>query len=127
LRDRPREYVLPGVLGLNSWALGGFWTVGSQAAVLNRPAGRIAHRFHARDLHLVMAPAAADRPVHFRVLLDGEPPGAARGVDTDEYGNGAVTETRIYQLIRQPGRIVERSLEITFLDAGAHAYVFTFG
>ena len=126
-RDRPRAYVLPKVLGLNHWALGGDWTIGSEAALLNRSEGRIAHRFQARDLHLVMAPAAAGQPVHFRVLLDGEAPGTSCGVDVDEHGNGIVTEPRIYQLIRQPGRITERTFEIAFLDAGVHAYVFTFG
>lgn len=101
--DRPREYVLPEGLRTNHWALGGDWTVGPEAAMLNRPAGRIAHRFQARDLHLVMAPAAAGRPVRFRVLLDGEPPRESCGLDVDEHGHGTVTEPRIHQLIRQPG------------------------
>jgi len=126
-RDRPEEYVLPDALQLNHWALGGSWTVGSQAAVLNRPGGRIVHRFHARDVHLVLAPAADGRPVRFRVLLDGEPPGAAHGVDVDDRGDGTVTEPRLYQLIRQPGRVAEHRLDIAFLDASVHAYVFTFG
>ena len=112
---------------LNRWGLAGDWTVGRQAAVLNAAGGRIAHRFHARDLHLVMAPAPDDRGVRFRVVLDGEPPGAAHGFDTDEHGEGTVTEPRLYQLIRQPGRVTERTFEIAFLDTGVHAYVFTFG
>jgi hypothetical protein len=95
--------------------------------VLGAPGGRIAHRFHARDLHLVMAPAADGRPVRFRVRLDGEPPAAAYGVDIDEHGEGTVAEPRMYQLIRQRGPVAERTFEITFLDPGVHAYVFTFG
>jgi thiol-disulfide isomerase/thioredoxin len=126
-RDRPQEYAVPVVLHLNQWALAGDWTIGRQAAVLNASGGRIAHRFHARDLHLVMAPAPDAPPVRFRVLLDGEPPGAAHGVDTDERGDGTVTEPRLHQLIRQRAPIAERTFEITFLDAGVHAYVFTFG
>ena len=126
-RDRPQEYTLPEALRLNRWGLAGDWTVGRQAAVLNAAGGRIAHRFHARDLHLVMAPAPDDRGVRFRVVLDGEPPGAAHGFDTDEHGEGTVTEPRLYQLIRQPGRVTERTFEIAFLDTGVHAYVFTFG
>jgi thiol-disulfide isomerase/thioredoxin len=125
--DTPREYVLPDLLRLNHWALAGDWTVGSQAAVLNAPGGRIAHSFHARDLHIVMAPAPADEPVRFRFLLDGQPPGAAHGIDSDENGDGAVTEPRLYQLIRQRSPIAQHTFEITFLDAGVHAYVFTFG
>lgn len=98
-----------------------------EAAVLNGPDGRIAYRFHARDLHLVMGPAAPGTSTRFRVLIDGQPPGAAHGIDVDEQGNGTVTEQRLYQLIRQPQPIADRQLEIDFLDAGVEAYAFTFG
>jgi len=125
--DRPHDYALPAALHLNRWALAGDWTVGRQAAVLNAPDGRIAHRFHARDLHLVLAPAPDAGPVRFRALLDGDPPGAAHGDDTDEHGEGTVTEPRLYQLIRQRGQVAEHTFEITFLDPGVRAYVFTFG
>jgi thiol-disulfide isomerase/thioredoxin len=125
--DRPHDYVLPDALHLNRWALAGDWTVGRQAAVLNAPDGRIAHRFHARDLHLVLAPAPDAGPVRFRALLGGDPPGAAHGDDTDEHGEGTVTEPRLYQLIRQRGQVAEHTFEITFLDPGVRAYVFTFG
>jgi len=108
-------------------ALAGDWTVEREAAVLNTPGGRITIRFHARDIHLVMAPGPDDRPVRFRVLLDGVPPGADRGLDTDELGGGTVSEPRLYQLIRQRSPVAERIFEITFLDPGARAYVFTFG
>jgi thiol-disulfide isomerase/thioredoxin len=110
-----------------SKALEGDWTVGPQAAVLNAPGGRIIHRFHARDLHLVMGPAPDGRPVRFRVLLDGEQPGADHGVDVDERGEGTASETRLQQLIRQRGPVAEHTFEIIFLDPGVHAYVFTFG
>jgi hypothetical protein len=123
----PREYTLPDVLQLNHWALAGDWTVGRESAVLNASGGRIARRLHARDLHLVIAPAPVVQPVRFRVLLDGKPPGAANGIDTDENGEGGVTEPRLYQLIRQRSHIAERTFEITFIDAGVRAYVFTFG
>jgi thiol-disulfide isomerase/thioredoxin len=124
--DRPHDYEAPEPLHLNRWALAGDWTVRRQAAVLNAAPGRIMHRFHARDLHLVMAPAD-DQPVRFRVLLDGEPPRTAHGVDTDGSGKGTVTEPRLYQLIRQPTPIADRTCEIAFLDPGVRAYVFTFG
>ena len=125
--DQPQAYALPDVLPLNHWALGGDWTIGRQAAVLNASHGRITHRFHARDLHLIMAPGPDAHRMRFRVLLDGDPPGAARGIDTDERGEGTVTEPRLHQLIRQPGRVRDRTFEITFLDRGVHAYAFTFG
>lgn len=126
-RDVPREYAVPHPLQLNRWAIDGDWTVGHQAAALNAAEGRIAHRFHARDLHLVMGPGSVDAPVRFRVLLDGDPPGAAHGADTDARGEGSVTETRLYQLVRQPTPVEDRTFEITFLDPGVRAYVFTFG
>jgi thiol-disulfide isomerase/thioredoxin len=125
--DTPQVYGVPGRLRLNQWALAGTWTVNRQAIVLDAPDGGIAYRFHARDLHLVMGPAAPGTPVRFRVRLDDQPPGAAHGTDVDEAGDGTVTLPRLYQLIRQPGPITERSFEITFLDPGVQAYAFTFG
>ena len=95
--------------------------------MLNQGGGRIVYRFHARDLHLVMGPAGPGTPARFQVLLDGQPPGAAQGTDVDDQGNGAVTEPRLHQLVRQPGPINDRTFEITFLDRGVHAYAFTFG
>jgi hypothetical protein len=114
-------------LGLNQWALSGDWTVEKQATVLNEVGGRITYRFHARDLHLVLAPSLEGRPIRFRVKLDGIPPGADHGFDVDAEGWGSVQEARLYQLIRQPGNIADRTFEIEFFDAGARAYAFTFG
>ena len=125
--DTPQVYAIPGRLRLNQWALAGAWTVKRQAIGLNAPDGGIVYRFHARDLHLVMGPATPGTPVRFRVLLDGQPPGAAHGTDVDEAGDGTVTHPRLYQLIRQPDPITERTFEITFLDPGVQAYAFTFG
>jgi thiol-disulfide isomerase/thioredoxin len=123
----PHVYTAPAELRLNHWALSGAWTVEEQAATLNEAGGHIACRFHARDLHLVMGPAAPGTPIRFRALIDGQPPGAAHGADTDEAGNGTVIQPRLYQLIRQPGRIADHTFEISFLDPGAQAYAFTFG
>jgi thiol-disulfide isomerase/thioredoxin len=125
--DTPHDYVVPAHLSLNQWALAGEWTVGEQAVALKQANGRIAYRFHARDLHLVMGPAARGTSVRFRVFLDGQAPGAAHGSDVDEQGNGTVTDQRLYQLIRQPGHIADRQFEIAFLDAGVEAFAFTFG
>ena len=124
---KPRVYAAPARLRLNHWALSGDWTVGKQATVLNKAHGRIAYRFHARDLHLVMGPAARGASVRFRVRIDGQPPGAAHGIDLDEQGSGTVTEQRLYQLIRQPKPIADRQFEIEFLEPGVEAFAFTFG
>ena len=125
--DKTRMYELPARLRLNEWALSGDWTVKNQAAVLNKPNGGIAYRFHARDLHLVMGPTAPGTSVRFRVLIDGRPPGPAHGIDVDEQGDGTVTEQRLYQLIRQPKPIADRQFQIEFLGPGVEAFAFTFG
>ena len=125
--DKSRMYERPARLRLNEWALSGDRTVKKDTAVLNKENGRIAYRFHARDLHLVMGPAAPGTSVRFRVLIDGQPPGAAHGVDVDEQGHGIVTEQRLYQLIRQPKPIADRQFEVEFLGSGVEVFAFTFG
>ena len=125
--DKPRIYAVPEWLRLNHWALSGDWTVEKQATVLNAANGRIAYRFHARDLHLVLAPSSQGQPIRFRVKLDGAPPGADHGLDVDAEGWGSVQEGRLYQLVRQTRGVADRTFEIEFFDSGVRAYVFTFG
>ncbi|MDQ4047922.1 MAG: redoxin domain-containing protein [Actinomycetota bacterium] len=124
--DEPRAYELPERLHANHWALAGEWTIGRENVVLNQAGGSIAYRFHARDAHLVLSPGARE-PIPFRVLLDGEAPGPSHGVDVDEDGNGLLCDGRLCQLVREHDTVRERTLEITFLEPGAEAYVFTFG
>jgi hypothetical protein len=126
-RPEPHDYPEPTRLGLNEWATVGRWTIAQHAAVLDDAGGRIVFRFQARDVNLVMGPATRGTSVRYRVLLDGQAPGSAHGFDVDEAGNGTLADQRLYQLIRQPGSIDERTVEIEFLDAGAEAYCFTFG
>ncbi|MBP2445505.1 cytochrome c biogenesis protein DipZ [Rhizobium leguminosarum] len=113
--------------GLNSWGLSGTWTVGKDQATLDQPGGGIAYRFSARDLHLVLGPGADGKPIRFQVTVDGKAPGADHGSDIDADGNGVVSATRLYQLVRQSGTVVARNFEIRFLDPGVQAYAFTFG
>jgi hypothetical protein len=117
----------PRWLRLNHWTLSGDWTIGRRAVVLNQADGRIAFRFHARDVNLVMGPPARGETVPFRVLVDGEAPGEAHGLDVDDQGQGTLAQQRLYQLIREPGPITDRTFEIAFEAAGAEAYCFTFG
>jgi cytochrome c biogenesis protein CcdA/thiol-disulfide isomerase/thioredoxin len=125
--DGPQQFTAPATLDLNHWALAGNWTIEQERSGLNAPGGRIAYRFHARDLHLVLGPGAEGKPVRFKVSIDGHAPGAAHGVDTDADGQGMVTGERLYQLVRQSGDIQDKTFEIEFLDAGVWAYAFTFG
>ncbi len=125
--SKRRVYTVPARIKLDHWALSGEWTMGEQASVSNKANGRLVSRFHARDLHLVMGPRVRGISVRFRVRIDGQPPGAAHGVDVDAQGNGTVTEQRLYQLIRQPGGIGNRQFEIEFLGPAVEVFALTFG
>jgi thiol-disulfide isomerase/thioredoxin len=122
-----RAYEVPERLHLNEWGLGGSWTIGREEATCNEPNARIAYRFHARDLHLILTPPAGGGSARFRVALEGRPPGDVHGLDVDAQGNGVVSEPRLHQLIRQSDKITDRLFEIEFLDPGAAALCFTFG
>lgn len=125
--DRPQPYTIPKRLNLNEWALSGDWTITDRAAVLNGTTGRIAFRFHARDVNLVMGPLKGAPSVRFRVFLDGKSDGAANGTDVGGQSQGTADDQRLYQLIRQQGDIDDRTFEIEFLNPGVEAYCFTFG
>jgi thiol-disulfide isomerase/thioredoxin len=124
--DERRAYELPEHLHLNHWALAGEWTIGRERVVLDQAGGTIAYRLRARDAHLVLSSGARE-PIPFRVLLDGQAPGPSHGVDVDLDGNGVLADGRLYQLVREHDAVRDRTLEITFLEPGAEAYVFTFG
>src|SRR5262249_6985284 len=68
-------------LRLNHWTLSGAWSVGSEYATAAAPDVTLRFRFHARDLHLVLGRAPSAAPIRFRVTVDGQAPGADRGVD----------------------------------------------
>jgi len=125
--DAPTVYHVGSALSLNHWSLAGVWTIGSEFATLNGSSGSIAYRFHARDLHLVLAPSSEDHRIRFRVTIDGAPPGADHGFDVDAEGWGSVDDARLYQLVRQTHSIADRIFEIEFFDEGVRAYSFTFG
>jgi thiol-disulfide isomerase/thioredoxin len=125
--DREHLYAAPEHPGLNQWGLAGTWIDHEQTAQLKSAGGKIVYRFHARDLHLVLGPAADGKPVRFRVTIDGQAPGENHGVDTDPQGNGVVKDYRLYQLVRQNGAITDHIFEIEFPDAGVQAFAFTFG
>ena len=126
-QDAAKQYSLPAQFAVNQWGLSGKWIDQGQTAILASSQGKIAFRFHARDLHLVLGPTAEGEPVRFRVTIDGQIPGENHGGDIDSQGNGVVTEHRLYQLIRQKGEVQDRLFEIEFLSPGVQAFAFTFG
>jgi thiol-disulfide isomerase/thioredoxin len=127
LLDRLQRYSAPATLPLNHWALTGAWTLGREFASSNDARSGIVYRFHARDLHLVLGPSRDGKPVKFRISIDGAPPGDAHGSDAAADGTGVVTQQRLYQLVRQNGKIVDHTFSIEFEEPGVDAYVFTFG
>jgi cytochrome c biogenesis protein CcdA/thiol-disulfide isomerase/thioredoxin len=127
VRDREHEYSIPPTLATNQWGLDGTWTIAEESAKLARAGGRIAFRFHARDVNLVLGPADDGKPVRYRVTIDGKAPGENRGVDSAADGSGEVTSQRLYQLVRAKGDVADRTFEIEFLDPGVEAFAFTFG
>lgn len=126
-QDTANFYRTEPSLPLNHWGLAGVWTIGGEFATLNNAPGSIAYRFHARDLHLVLARSSQGHPIRFRVTIDGNPPGADHGYDVDADGWGILEDDRLYQLVRQAEKIVDRTFEIEFLESGVRAYAFTFG
>jgi len=127
VRDHLHVYSAPKSLRPNEWSLSGQWNIGAESIVLGRAPGRIAYAFHARDVNLVMGPGQRGKPVRFRIRVDGQPPGDSHGIDIDREGNGVISAPRLYQLIRQTGPIVDRRVEIEFLDSGVEAYSLAFG
>ena len=127
VEDTPTNYSLPAKLGLNQWALSGNWTIKDRPAVLNQANGSIAYRFHGRDVNLIMSPPAKGASIPFTVTVDGKPPRASHGEDTDAQGNGTITRQRCYQLVRLQERVTDRTFEIRFAEPGVEAYDFTFG
>jgi len=126
-QDSGNTYILPTSLSLNEWGLGGSWNIGPESGVLQVASGKIAFRFHSRDLHMVLGPAKDGKPIRFKVTLNGAAPGENRGIDSAPGGTGEVREPRLYQLIRQNGPIRDRTFEIEFFDTGVQAFSFTFG
>ncbi len=126
-QDSRNTYGLPASLSLNEWGLGGSWNVGAENSVLQSAPGKIVFRFHSRDLHMVLVPTKDGKPVRFKMKLDGAAPGEDHGFDSAPDGAGEIQEPRLYQLIRQKGRVKDRTFEIEFLDPGVQAFSFTFG
>jgi len=124
--DESAVYETAFPLRTDQWGLTGRWTVGEQMSRLDAAGGKITFRFHARDVHLVLGPGTGGKPVRFKVMLDGQPPRDGHGVDSAADGSGAVTQERLYQLIRlqAPG---DHTFTIEFADPGVQAFAFTFG
>ncbi len=125
--DEAKVYSLPNKFELNQWALAGNWMVDREKATLTTAPGKLAFRFSARDLHLVLGAGGDGKSVRFRVLIDGKAPEKDHGMDVDAAGNGTVSEQRLYQLIRQSGDVGEHTFSIEFLDSGVQTFSFTFG
>jgi hypothetical protein len=125
--NKSQAYTAPSRLTVNQWGLVGAWNVSGEHASLTTAPGKVIFRFHARDLHFVLGSGKDGKPVRFRVRIDGTALGEDHGGDTDAQGAGVVKEYRLYQLVRQKGKVEDRTFEIEFLDSGVQAFAFTFG
>jgi cytochrome c biogenesis protein CcdA/thiol-disulfide isomerase/thioredoxin len=125
-KDAAASYSAPHMLKPDQWALSGKWLVSAESAAVQTRGGAISYRFQGRDLHLVLG-APNGKPVRFKITLDGAAPGADHGADIDAQGNGVIREQRLYQLIRQSGKVAIHTFRIEFLDSDAEAFAFTFG
>jgi thiol-disulfide isomerase/thioredoxin len=126
-RDSRKTYSTPARLALNQWGFSGLWSVGAESAKAGSAPGKIAFRFHSRDLHMVLGPAKNGMPVRFKVTLDDGAPGDDHGADASADGLGEVREPRMYQLIRQKRSVKDVTFEVEFLDPGVEVFSFTFG
>jgi thiol-disulfide isomerase/thioredoxin len=122
-----KTYSVPVAPALNRWGLGGSWIVEAERAIMQAAPGKIVFRFHSRDLHMVLGLHKSAGPVRFQVKLNGAPPGDDCGIDSTADSLGEIREPRLYQLVRQKGRVEDRTFEIEFLDPGVAAFSFTFG
>jgi len=125
--DATATYSTPTSLSLNAWGLSGTWNIQKEYAELAKAGGSITFHFEARDANLVLGPPSPNTPVRFHLSIDGKAPGADAGADVDAEGNGVVDGDRMYQLVRQRGKVHDRTIRITFEAPGARAYAFTFG
>ncbi len=123
-QNKSARYSTPHNLRDDQWALSGKWLISAESATLQKPGGAISYHFQGRDLHLVLG---SEKPVRIKVTLDGAAPGDNHGSDIAPDGTGIVQGQRLYQLIRQNGKISDHTFRIEFPDAGAQAFAFTFG
>lgn len=124
--DRPHAFPPVGPLRRNSWSLEGEWSLTREAVEVTAPGGRLSFAFRARDVNLVVAPVRG-HAVPIRVTLDGAPVGIDHGTDVDADGRGTIAAADTLQLVRQSREVVDRVVQIEFLEAGAAAYCLTFG
>ena len=117
----------PDRCGSTSGLSPGDWTIESRASVLNRADGRIAFRFHARDVHLVLRAACAR---HVRAVPRARRRRTSRRRSWARRRRAGPRNPGPAAALSAGGErasITDRTFEITFLAPGVEAYVFTFG
>jgi cytochrome c biogenesis protein CcdA/thiol-disulfide isomerase/thioredoxin len=117
-----REYTFPSSLAGNTFAVSGTYDFQPQYATATRAGDKLELSFYARDVYLV---AAADSPVPATVQVTGVT-GAMPTEDVGAGGAMGIGAARLYHLVHLPGP-ARGTVTITFNDAGARLYAFTFG
>jgi cytochrome c biogenesis protein CcdA/thiol-disulfide isomerase/thioredoxin len=123
LSGRHTHPSVDGDLPLNTFAYGGTWDVGPEAATAVSGA-TIDAEVQARNVYLVLSSAGGrQRPVD--VLLDGHPVSARQAGADVRGGRATVRGQRLYTLVTLP-RSERHRLTLRF-PAGVSGFAFTFG
>jgi cytochrome c biogenesis protein CcdA/thiol-disulfide isomerase/thioredoxin len=119
-------HLYPGVSSpvINEFALRGTWEVTKQSSTPVKPGASIALRFQAAHVYLVMT-SAGSVARRVRVLVDGQPIGAAQAGSDVHEGFVTVQGQRLYSLFSQSGD-AQHDLTVE-VPPGVSAYDFTFG
>ncbi len=123
-RDAEEAYRFPPFLPEDAWALSGKWRVEAEKIVSAESGAALRLNFKARKVFLVLG-AAAGKPVHVSIRLNGETIGGDAGKDAP-MGSATVDHNTLYELVDQ--KTPRNSLLEIQTDApGLEAYAFTFG
>ena len=111
---------------LNTFTLGGDWTIDSDNAVTGKNA-TLNYHFTAGKVFLVLRPGTAGSQAKVKVFLDGKVlDNSNKGNDVNK-GEVVVDSDRLYNLIDLQGNSGEHILKLEFESSGIEAFAFTFG
>lgn len=118
-----QDLTTPKTVNENSLYLVGKWNFTDQYATNMATGTEIAYRYQAGKVYIV---ASAPQGVTVEVLQDGKPVTSAAGSDVVN-GKVFIKESRLYNLIDNPGGSGTHTLELIMDSPGLQAFTFTFG
>jgi hypothetical protein len=118
-------YVGVGRRERGTFTLEGDWQSTRQYVELRKGSGKIVLPFTGGEVNLVVQPGPSGNSA-MTVLLDGKPPGDARGANVGEDGVAHIDRSGMIRLIAGAPR-TKHVLTLGASEPGVRAYVFTFG